>query len=276
MSEISAFGILKQLRKLASSHGTRWSVGIVLASGVTFAACSDAASTSPATSIAQGSHTAAAPSPTSGPRYTLSENDVCGYRIRPSASDPNQPMPPVTLQKGSSMQWVAEYETCQPPVRWNPAVSSWTSSNTSVATVSPSTSDYVTVTGVGNGTANITGVVLSRSATASVTVYTPQPVPPPDPPSYLDIANRSSDHANVQVVWGAPQFGSSPFGYNVYRLNASTGNYDLVAGYVTSLTWTDPNRTVSTSGCGHTGVYVVKAFNSTGESSGLSTGVCVY
>ena len=54
----------------------------------------------------------------------------------------------------------------------------WTSSNTSVATVSPSTGTATTATGVSDGSTTITASVDGKSGTASLTVTEP---PPPEP-----------------------------------------------------------------------------------------------
>ena len=55
----------------------------------------------------------------------------------------------------------------------------WTSSSTSVATISPSSGTATTATGVSAGSTTITASVDGKSGTASLTVTEPSPPPPP-------------------------------------------------------------------------------------------------
>lgn len=106
------------------------------------------------------------------------------------------------------------------------------------------------------------GVVNARKAAA-------HPEPPP-PPSDVNVTNRYADGSNAVLTWTTSPTAA---GYRVYR-KIGSASMTLVASYVLP-PWTDTGVTISTTSC-RSVVYEVRAFTSVGESSGASTGACIY
>ena len=88
--------------------------------------------------------------------------------------------PSASIEEGETQQFTATaYDSDNEEISGK--TFRWTSSRTSVATVSPSSGSATTATGVNAGSTTIRAAVDGKSGTATLTVTAPPPPPPPPP-----------------------------------------------------------------------------------------------